>query len=135
MRDFRHILQQNHGNRRAHEGMHRAEEGQRRASRKDYYKALGVEKSASARDIKRAFRKLALTLHPYVFALAMPFSIIPPRWHRDKVGEDERAAAEAQFREVAEAYEVLGNEGLCSSRTEVLDSLSCVRTASPLRCW
>ena len=31
---------------------------------KDYYEILGVKKDASAKDIKRAFRKLALKYHP-----------------------------------------------------------------------
>ena len=53
---------------------------------KDYYNILGLEKSASADDIKRAFRKLSHTHHP------------------DKGGEAEK------FKEINEAYQVLGNE-------------------------
>jgi molecular chaperone DnaJ len=54
---------------------------------KDYYKILGVEKSASQEDIKKAFRKLAHQHHP------------------DKAGGDE-----AKFKEANEAYQVLGDE-------------------------
>lgn len=54
---------------------------------KDYYKILGVEKSASQDEIKKAFRKLAHKLHP------------------DKPGGDEE-----KFKEVNEAYQVLGDE-------------------------
>jgi curved DNA-binding protein len=53
---------------------------------KDYYKILGVDSTAEARDIKVAYRKLARKYHPDVSE------------HKD---------AEARFKEVAEAYEVL----------------------------
>lgn len=53
---------------------------------KDYYKVLGVDKGASADDIKKAFRKKAHEHHP------------------DKKGGDE-----AKFKEINEAYQVLGN--------------------------
>ena len=56
---------------------------------KDYYKTLGVEKSATPEDIKQAFRKLARIHHPDVA--------------RNK------AAGEARFKEINEAYEVLGD--------------------------
>lgn len=56
---------------------------------KDYYKILGVERSASEKDLKRAYRKLAVQYHP------------------DKNPGDPRA--EERFKEINEAYEVLGD--------------------------
>ena len=56
---------------------------------KDYYKTLGVEKSASADDIKKAFRKLAHQYHP------------------DKNKGNE--AAGQKFKEASEAYSVLSD--------------------------
>jgi curved DNA-binding protein len=57
---------------------------------KDYYATLGVSKDASAEEIKRAFRKLAIQYHP------------------DKAKGDKRRAEE-KFKEINEAYEVLGD--------------------------
>ena len=53
-------------------------------AKRDYYEVLGVAKSASDDDIKRAFRKLAVKYHP------------------DKAG-----GSEEKFKEINEAYEVL----------------------------
>lgn len=58
-------------------------------SKRDYYDILGVSKSASADDIKKAYRKLAIKYHP------------------DKNPDDKEA--EEKFKEAAEAYEVLSN--------------------------
>jgi curved DNA-binding protein len=57
---------------------------------KDYYATLGVSKDASADEIKRAFRRLAIQYHP------------------DKAKGDKKAAEE-KFKEINEAYEVLGD--------------------------
>jgi len=54
------------------------------ATKRDYYEILGVSKSATADEIKRAYRKLAMEHHP------------------DKHGGDD-----AKFKEIGEAYEVL----------------------------
>jgi len=56
---------------------------------KDYYKVLGVDRSASSDEIKRIYRKLALKYHP------------------DKNPGDSQA--EEHFKEINEAYEVLGD--------------------------
>ena len=56
---------------------------------KDYYKILGVNKSASTDDIKKAFRKLAVKYHP-------------DKNHGDKVAEE-------KFKEITEANEVLSD--------------------------
>ncbi len=57
---------------------------------KDYYKTLGVSKGASEKEIKSAFRKLAQKYHP------------------DRNQGDKRA--EEHFKEINEAYEVLGDK-------------------------
>ena len=58
-------------------------------SKRDYYETLGVSKSADAKQIKKAYRKLALKYHP------------------DKNPNDKQA--EEKFKEAAEAYDVLSN--------------------------
>src|SRR5437870_12439394 len=55
-------------------------------TRRDYYEVLGLQRTADEAEVKKAFRRLARTLHPDV-------SVEPN--------------AEERFREVVEAYEVL----------------------------
>ena len=64
------------------------------ANKRDYYEVLGVDKKASADQIKSAYRKLALKWHP-------------DRWVN---GSDaEKKTAEENFKEAAEAYSVLSD--------------------------
>jgi DnaJ-class molecular chaperone len=57
---------------------------------KDYYKTLGVNKKATEKELKQAYRKLARKYHP-------------------DVTTGDKKAAEARFKEINEAYEVLGD--------------------------
>lgn len=62
------------------------------AAKSDYYDILGVSKSASADEIKKAYRKAALA------------------WHPDR-HKDDKEAAEKKFKEVNEAYQILSDPG------------------------
>ncbi len=64
----------------------RASMGVERVSKRDYYEVLGVDRNASAEEIKKAYRRLARKYHPDV---------------------NKAPDAEEKFKEVKEAYEVL----------------------------
>lgn len=62
---------------------------------KDYYAILGLDRASSAAEVRRAYKRMSLLYHP------------------DKVkfiSDEEREAVEAQFREVARAFDVLTDE-------------------------
>ena len=67
---------------------------------KDYYKTLGVPKTANAKEIKSAYRKLAR------------------EWHPD-VNPTRKKQAEEKFKDISEAYEVLGD----AEKRKTYDSL------------
>ena len=64
------------------------------AEKRDYYEVLGLQKGASADDIKGAYRKAALKWHP-------------DRWVSGT--DEEKKNAEAKFKEASEAYSVLSD--------------------------
>ncbi len=59
-------------------------------AKKDYYSLLGVSRSATPEEIKKAYRKLAMQYHP------------------DKNPGDKKS--EEKFKEFSEAYDVLGDD-------------------------
>lgn len=66
----------------------------KKAKRKDFYKILGVSQNATEPEIKKAYKKLALKYHP--------------DRHASKT-EEEKAQAEAMFKDIGEAYAILSD--------------------------
>jgi molecular chaperone DnaJ len=61
-------------------------------TKRDYYEVLGLQKSASVEDIRKAYRELALKYHP------------------DRVAPEQKKDAEEKFKELSEAYAVLSDQ-------------------------
>lgn len=64
-------------------------------AKRDYYEVLGVGKQASADEIKKAYKKLAIKYHPD---------------RQAGKSETEKKDAEDKFKEAAEAYSILSDE-------------------------
>merc|ERR1719410_1935584 len=79
--------------RTAHEKLKQAEVALKQSKEKNYYNILGVSRNASKKEIKKAYRELAL------------------KWHPDK-NKDDPETAESKFQDISEAYEVLSDEEL-----------------------
>ncbi|KAL1918823.1 uncharacterized protein VTP21DRAFT_2845 [Calcarisporiella thermophila] len=96
LRDLNKAHTLTHGqDRRVLEAMSRCQRMLRQSKRRDYYKVLGVPRDAGAREIKKAYRKLA------------------QEWHPDKYrGDLPKEEVAKKMSEINEAYEVLSNEEL-----------------------
>jgi len=89
---YNEVLEADEHSQEARKGLDQAQKLLKRSKEEDFYKTLNVSRSASAREIKRAYHKMAVQYHP------------------DKVAEEEREAADVKFKAVAAAYEVLSDE-------------------------
>jgi DnaJ homolog subfamily C member 3 len=80
------------GDRGIEEDIRKADAAVKQSKQKDYYKILDIPRNAKLKQIKKAYREMAL------------------QWHPDKhQGEELKEKAEKQFQLVAEAYEVLSD--------------------------
>lgn len=91
--DYRRALDLDESFNRAKEGLGTAQKRQKQASKRDYYKILGVRRNADKKEISKAYRKLA------------------QKWHPDNFqDDDEKKVAEKKFMDIAAAKEVLSDE-------------------------
>ncbi|XP_050304140.1 dnaJ homolog subfamily C member 3 [Anthonomus grandis grandis] len=94
IKDFRAALEIDKNFERAKEGLDKAENRQKQSERRDYYKILGVKRTATKKEIVKAYRKAA------------------QKWHPDNYQQDEKMKkiAEKKFIDIAAAKEVLTDE-------------------------
>ena len=92
LEDYRQAKEINSDFKRAQEGIERVQKLQKQASKRDYYKILGVKRSARKKEIIKAYRLLA------------------QEWHPDRFTDpEEKQQAEKKFIDIAAAKEVLTN--------------------------
>lgn len=87
--DFAAARELDQESQRAGEGLKRAQKLEKSRGKRDYYKILGVKRSASKREIAKAYRKLAA------------------EWHPDQYQGIDKKNAEKKFIDIAAAKEVL----------------------------
>lgn len=93
IREFKEALKIDPSLQRAKQGLHKAQQRQKLSESRDYYKILGVPRTASKRDIIKAYRKAA------------------QKWHPDNFQEgEEKKHAEKKFIDIAAAKEVLTDD-------------------------
>ena len=78
---------------RVHEGLKRVQKLIKQSKKRDYYKILGVRRTANKPEVLRAYRKLAI------------------KWHPDKYEGEDKKKAEKMFIDIAAAKEVLTDAG------------------------
>ncbi|CAG9782650.1 unnamed protein product [Diatraea saccharalis] len=89
IQSYKEALELEEGLQRAKDGLGRAQKLQKQSEQRDYYKILGVKRSANKQEIVKAYRKAA------------------QKWHPDNFHGDEKKLAEKKFIDIAAAKEVL----------------------------
>jgi len=95
VRDYETIFKTDKSNREYRHLLQEAKNELRKSKRKDYYKILGVEKSANDDEVKKAYRKRAMVHHPD---------------RHSSASDEEKKDHEHKFKEVGEAYAVLSDD-------------------------
>lgn len=93
VRDYEKVFQMER-TRENKDNLHEAKHRLKLSQRKDYYKILGLSRSATEDEVKKAYRKLALKHHPD---------------RHSNASEEEKAEAERKFKEIGEAYSILSD--------------------------
>ncbi|KAJ8310305.1 hypothetical protein KUTeg_012170 [Tegillarca granosa] len=89
IRDYQEAQNKDEDNRRVREGLNKAQKLKKQSERRDYYKILGVKRTARKKEILKAYRKLAI------------------KWHPDKYEGEDKSKAQKKFLDIAAAKEVL----------------------------
>mmetsp|Transcript_61664 Transcript_61664/g.121092 ORF Transcript_61664/g.121092 Transcript_61664/m.121092 type:complete len:513 (-) Transcript_61664:357-1895(-) len=92
MKWFQAASETNQQDPRAKEGHQKAQAALKQSKEVDHYKELGVARTATSKEIKKAYRGMALLHHP------------------DKAAEDDREEAEKKFMKIAAAHEILSDD-------------------------